>query len=317
LALDPKIAAYLQELRELGGPPLWEQPVRAVRLMTDSRADELFGAADPVAAVSDTTASGVPVRIYVPTATPEAPPTEGAVVYFHGGGWVIGSLRSHDRLCRTLAARTRVPLIAVDYRLAPEHPFPAAIEDAWAVTQWAARRYDRVIVAGDSAGGQLATSVALRARDAGLRLALQALVYPVTDHAFDTGSYREFTDPLSLNEATMRWFWDHYLSGGAAGETRDHSPLRAVELTGVAPALLITAGADPLRDEAEAYAERLRAAGVAVQLHRYEGMIHGFIRMAAIVDQAGEAIDQVADAVRRACGVDPPLAPVSHPAPVT
>jgi acetyl esterase len=133
-----------------------------------------------------------------------------------------------------------------------------------------------------------------------LVLALQALIYPVTDHSFDTDSYREFTDPASLNEAMMRWFWGHYLSGAAAGETQDHSPLRAVELGGVAPALVITAEADPLRDEAEVYAERLRAAGVAVELHRYPGMIHGFMRMAAIVAEAGQSIDQVADAVRRA-----------------
>lgn len=300
MALDPKIAAYLEEVRQLGGAPLWQTPVETARDTSDSGADELFGAADTVATVTDTTASGVPVRIYEPRAEPGSSPTSRTVVYFHGGGWVIGSLRSHDRLCRTLAARAGMPLIAVDYRLAPEHLFPAAIDDAWAVTEWAAQRYDRVAVAGDSAGGQLATSVALRARDAGLVLALQALVYPVTDHSFETDSYREFNDPASLNEATMRWFWDHYLSGGEVGETQDHSPLRAVNLAGVAPALLITAEADPLRDEAEAYAERLRAAGVAVQLHRYEGMIHGFIRMASIVGQAGEAIDEVATALRRA-----------------
>jgi acetyl esterase len=300
LALDPEIAAYLRGVRKLGGAALSETPVQTVRHATDSEADELFGSADPVASVSDTTASGVPVRIYEPDADPATPHTSGAVVYFHGGGWVIGSLKSHDRLCRTLAARAGVPLIAVDYRLAPEHPFPAAIEDAWAVTKWAAQRYDRVAVAGDSAGGQLATSVALRARDAGLVLVLQALVCPVTDHSFDTDSYRAFNDPASLDEAAMRWFWDQYLSGGAVGEPQDHSPLRALELAGVAPTLLITAEADPLRDEAEAYAERLRAAGVAVELHRYDGMIHGFIRMAAIVDQAGEAIDEVAAAVRRA-----------------
>lgn len=298
--LDPKLAAYLEQVRQLGSPPLWEMPIGTIRQMTDSAGDELFGAADPVAAVSDTTAYGVPVRIYEPDADPESPPTSRAVVYLHGGGWVIGSLRSHDRLCRTLAARAGMPLVAVDYRLAPEHPFPAAIEDAWAVTKWAAQRYERVAVAGDSAGGQLATSVALRARDAGLALTLQALIYPITDHSFDTDSYREFTDPASLDEATMRWFWDQYLPHDVVGETQDHSPLRAVELTGVAPALLITAEADPLRDEAEAYAERLRAAGVQVELHRYAGMTHGFIRMGAVVDQAGEGIDQVAEALRRA-----------------
>jgi acetyl esterase len=301
LALDPKIAAYLEEVRQLGGAPLWETPVAQVRETTDQGADELFGSADAVAQVSDTTASGVPVRIYTPNPDP-ASPTATAIVYFHGGGWVIGSIRSHDRFCRTLAARAGVPLIAVDYRLAPEHPFPAAIEDCWAVTEWVAERYERVAVAGDSAGGQLAASVALRARDAGLTIALQALIYPVTDHAFETESYKEFTDPASLDERQMRWFWDHYLSGDAAGPAQDHSPLRALDVAGVAPALVITAGADPLRDEAEAYARRLLAAGVAVELHRYEGMIHGFARMSSVIDQAGEAITEVADAVRRVGG---------------
>jgi acetyl esterase len=299
LALDPNIAAYLTEVRELDGSPLWETPIPTVRETTDRGADALFGPADSLAAVSDSTAVGVPVRIYEPDAEL---PAAGALVYLHGGGWVVGSLKSHDRLCRTLAARAGVPLIAVDYRLAPEHPFPAAIEDAWAVTSWAAERYEQVAVAGDSAGGQLATSVALRARDRGLVLALQALIYPVTDHSFNTDSYREFTDEASLNAQMMGWFWDHYLSGDKTGAatTQDHSPLRAVDLSGVAPALVITAEADPLRDEAEAYAEALRAAGVAVELHRYEGMVHGFIRMAAITDRAGEAIDEVASAVRRA-----------------
>ena len=301
MALDPKISAYLEGVRRLGGAPLWETPVAEAREAADQGADELFGVADAVAQVSDTDAGGVPVRIYAPHPD-AASPTATAIVYFHGGGWVIGSIRSHDRVCRTLAARAGVPLIAVDYRLAPEHPFPAAIEDAWAVTEWAVERYERVVVAGDSAGGQLAASVALRARDAGFALALQALIYPVTNHAFDTESYIKFTDPASLNEPQMRWFWDHYLSGDGSGETQDHSPLRALDVTGVAPALVITAEADPLRDEAEAYAQRLRDAGVAVDLHRYEGMIHGFVRMSSVIDQAGEAITEVAEAVRRVGG---------------
>jgi acetyl esterase len=296
LSLDPEIAAYLDGIRALGGPAIWEMSVQTTRAAMDMAADELFGPADPVAKVSDTTASGVPIRIYEPATSP----ADRVIVYLHGGGWVEGGLKSHDRFCQTLAARAGVPLIAADYRLAPEHPFPAAIEDAWAVTSWAAGRYDRLAVAGDSAGGQLAASVALRARDRGLVLALQALLYPVTDHSFDTDSYREFTDPASLNEEMMRWFWDQYLLGAGPGETQDHSPLRAVDLSGVAPALVITAEADPLRDEAEAYAERLRAAGVAVDLHRYPGMIHGFIRMPTVTDRAGEAIDEIAAAVRRA-----------------
>ena len=296
--LTDQASAFLAEVRAQQVPPIWEVPIAQARADLDRNADALFGEAPPVAAVTNETAAGVPVRIYRPT---EAP-TSGALVYLHGGGWVVGSLQSHDRLCRALAAHSGQTVVSADYRLAPEHPFPAAIEDAWSVTRWTAQRWDHVAVGGDSAGGQLAASVALRAHDAGLELRLQVLIYPVTNQAFDTASYAAFNDLGALTQAEMRWFWRTYLSGPTQTPAVDHSPLQAASFSGLAPALVITAECDPLRDEGDAYADRLRAAGVEVAHSRYAGMFHGFIRMPIRIDEASAAIAQVADAVRAACG---------------
>ena len=265
--------------------------------MADEGAATLFGEPDPVESVEESVADGVPVRIYRPAGAGPA-----AFIYFHGGGWVIGSLDSHDRLCRTLAARSGVTVVAVGYRLAPEHPYPAAVEDAWTATNWAAERFAPVVVGGDSAGGHLAAVVALRARDRGVPLALQVLLYPATNHAFDTLSYREHGTDTHLSEATLRWFWQQFLGDEQRGAEPEASPLRAPDLVGVAAALVLTAEWDPLRDEGEAYAQRLLDAGVPVTLTRYEGQIHGFIRMPAVLDAAASGIDQVADAVRDAVG---------------
>ena len=296
--LTDQASAFLAEVRAQRLPPIWEVPIAQARADLDRNADALFGEAPPVAAITDATAAGVPVRIYRPTETP----TGGALVYLHGGGWALGSLRSHDMLCRALAAHSGQTVISVDYRLAPEHPFPAAIDDAWSVTRWSAQRWDHVAVGGDSAGGQLAASVALRARDAGLELRLQVLIYPVTNHAFETASYAAFNDLGALTQAEMRWFWGTYLSGPDQTPAVDHSPLQATSFSGLAPALVITAECDPLRDEGDAYADRLRAAGVATVHSRYAGMFHGFIRLPARIDEASAAIAQVADALRTACG---------------
>jgi acetyl esterase len=296
--LTDQASAFLAEVRAQQVPPIWEVPIAQARADLDRNADALFGEAPPVAAVTNETAAGVPVRIYRPT---EAP-TSGALVYLHGGGWVVGSLQSHDRLCRALAAHSGQTVVSADYRLAPEHPFPAAIEDAWSVTRWTAQRWDHVAVGGDSAGGQLAASVALRAHDAGLELRLQVLIYPVTNQAFDTASYAAFNDLGALTQAEMRWFWRTYLSGPTQTPAVDHSPLQAASFSRLAPALVITAECDPLRDEGDAYADGLRAAGVETVHSRYPGMFHGFIRLPARIDEANAAIAQVADAVRAACG---------------
>ena len=302
LTLDPQAAAWLEQLGTLGVKSYDQLPVEEGRRVADEGAAALFGEPDPVDSVEDSVADGIPVRIYRPAGA-----GHGVFVYFHGGGWVIGSLESHDRLCRTLAARSEVTVVAVDYRLAPEHRYPAAVEDAWTATTWAAERFAPVVVGGDSAGGHLAAVVALRARDRGLRLALQVLLYPATNHAFDTTSYREHGTGTHLTEPTLRWFWSQFLGDEQRGAEPEASPLQAPDLTGVAPALVLTAECDPLRDEGEAYARRLLDAGVPATLTRYEGQIHGFIRMPAVLDAGGRGIDQVADAVRNAVGAAVPL----------
>ena len=193
-------------------------------------------------------------------------------------------------------------VILVDYRLAPEHPYPAAIEDAWTTTRWAAGRFPSVVVAGDSAGGQLATSIALRARDSGVDLALQILIYPVTDYPGSAAAYGTVGDETPLSGELMWWFWSQYLTDPSRAGEPDCSPMRAKDLRGLAPALILTAEYDPLAAEGEAYAARLREAGVDVTLHRYEGLIHGFIRMPAVLDRTVDALDEVAGAITAALG---------------
>lgn len=292
--LDPQAHAYLEKLVELDMPSYRELGVSEARRLLDEGSAALFGEPGAVHEVEDGDADGVPVRVYRhETETP-------ALVYFHGGGWVIGSLESHDRLCRTIAAESGCAVVSVDYRLAPEHPYPAAVEDAWTATAWAAGRFPRIAVGGDSAGGHLAALTALEARDRGVDLALQILAYPVIDFACDTGSYREHANVRNLTADAMRWFWEQFLPDAAEGATPEASPLRAASLSGVAPALVFVAEYDPLCDEGEAYAEALAAAGVPVEYRRYDGMIHGFMRMPAAIDRGRDAIDDVAAALRRA-----------------
>jgi acetyl esterase/lipase len=242
----------------------------------------------------------VPIRIYGAGGGGGRP----ALVYLHGGGWVVGSIESHDPGCRRLAARTPCVVVSVDYRLAPEHLFPAGLEDAWAATEWTAAHLaelgaDRVAVGGDSAGGNLAAVVALRARDRGLPLALQVLIYPVIDADLDSPGYREHGEGLNLTRAKMAWYWGRYLAG-ADGFAPEASPLRAADLAGVAPALVQTAEHDPLVHEGEAYAHALGAAGVPVTLTRYDGQIHGFVRLAALCPRGFDALDEVQAALAAA-----------------
>jgi acetyl esterase len=213
------------------------------------------------------------------TAIPTA--SGAALVYFHGGGWVLGSVITAHGVCAALAHESRYTVVSVDYRLAPEHPFPAAVEDAWAATTWVHKHGAELgapgplAVGGDSAGGNLAAVMALRARDRGLPLAFQLLVYPVMDADLDTTSYPENAQGYWLTRAGMAWFWDQYLPDGDRFHP-DASPLRAEDVSGTPPALVITAEYDPLRDEGEAYARRLEEAGVPVTLSRYDGLIHAF-----------------------------------------
>jgi acetyl esterase len=295
MSIDPQAKAYLEQQAGLGLPPTEQRTPAEARSIAEEGTAALFGPGEDVHAVEDFEVEGVPVRLYAPAGDETLP----IVVYLHGGGWVIGSLDTHDGLARALANRSGCRIAAVDYRLAPEHRFPAAVDDCWAVTRWAFGQTPRVAVAGDSAGGNLAAVMALRARDAGLRLAYQVLVYPVVDHRFDTASYAANANSYGLTLAGMRWYWDHYL-GGADGADPDASPLRAASLAGVAPALVVVCGLDPLRDEGVAYAARLRAAGVPAEVFEYEDMIHGFLRMSAVIDRSREAQDRVGLALRAA-----------------
>ncbi len=312
MPLDPQIQQVIDVMQSLNFPGLSALPVEQAR-----QAIAMMGGDRPeppaVADVTDRTIPGpdgdVPVRIYRPAgATPgEALPV---VVFFHGGGWVIGSIDTHDITARELANGSGAVVVSVEYRLAPEHRFPAAADDSWAATTWVAEHAaeigadgSRLAVAGDSAGGNLAAVVALHARDAGLPLRLQLLIYPATDASMGTVSIRDNGTGYFLTEADMDWFYGHYTATNDRSARPAHwrlSPMLAPDLSGVAPALVITAEFDPLRDEGEAYAEKLRAAGVEVTATRYDGMIHGFFGMTANVDRAREAMAQATTALAKA-----------------
>src|SRR5438132_527429 len=285
--LDPQAAAYLARVAGLGIPPTHELSPAEGRRVFEEGAAALFGPVEEVREVADREVAGVPTRIYDPAPGERLP----VLVYFHGGGWVIGSVDTHDGVCRALANRARCRVVSVGYRLAPEHPFPAAVDDCWAVTRWAFDQAPQVAVAGDSAGGCLAAVMALRARDAGLPLTFQVLVYPVLDHDFETSSYRANGEGFGLTRVGMRWYWDQYLAEGDRS-VPDASPLRAPNVSGVAPALVVVCGYDVLRDEGVAYFERLRQAGVPAKLSEYEGMPHGFIRQPAVIDRANDLLDE-------------------------
>jgi acetyl esterase len=252
-------------------------------------------------------AGPIPLRLYRGQGVAKDGP-QPALVFFHGGGWVIGDLESHDQVCRALANATPCIVVSVDYRLAPEHKFPAAAEDAIAATQWIATNAarlgidaGRLGVGGDSAGGNLAAVVALGARDRdGPRLAFQLLVYPAADMRMDWPSAERHAQQLPLTRAAMDWFIAHYLRSAADEADWRASPLRASSLKGLPPALIVTAGFDPLCDEGEAYAKALRAAGVPVVHQLFEGQIHGFLTMGRVVADSKRAIALGASALRQA-----------------
>jgi acetyl esterase len=246
--------------------------------------------------VGDHDADGVPARLYAPAGTSADSPL---LVYFHGGGWVQGSVATHDAGCRLLAHLSGVRVLSVDYRLAPEHPYPAAVQDAVTAYGWAARQAPRLAVGGDSAGGNLAAVVALAARDAPdlPDAVFQLLIYPVTDLAEKSDSYRTFTTGYVLTESGMDWFAGKYLPDGARRAEPQASPLRATDLSGLPPAYVATCVPDVLRDEGEAYAARLRAAGVPVATQRHD-QLHGFFNMTA-ARSSRAAVTQIAGALRQ------------------
>ena len=265
------------------------------------------GQPEPVFAIEDLDADGVPVRVYRPAPDPGLP----VFVVFHGGGWVIGSVAEFDVIARQLANAANAIVVSVDYRLAPEHPYPAPLDDCRRALAWAAAHAHefggdptRLAVGGDSAGGNLAAVCAQGARaEGGPALVLQVLVYPVCDCNFDTASYIANAEGYLLEREEMQWFFDCYTDGGRHDPADPSiSPRRAADLRGLAPALVVTAEYDPLRDEGEAYAAQLRAAGVAVETRRYDGMIHGFFGLSGAFAAGRDAIELVGTALQRAFG---------------
>ncbi|MCX2982171.1 alpha/beta hydrolase [Halieaceae bacterium IMCC14734] len=291
MSLDPELVPVLSLLEESGLPdPSVTTPEQFRAAMSAVPVEQ----PTPVGEVINTVAAGsIPVRIYRPDGEGPFP----VLVFYHGGGFVVCDLDTHDEICRQLCAGANVLVVSVQYRLAPEAPFPAPLEDCYAATCWAAENAEnyqglasQLLVAGDSAGANFAAAVSLMARDRGTpAISRQLLIYPVTDFNFETDSYKENAEGFFLTRAMMQWFWGHYLEHPEQGSDPLASPLRA-ELSGLPPAAVITAGFDPLRDEGQAYARALEAAGVDVQLRHFPGMIHGFVTMAGLT-QAAVAVD--------------------------
>jgi acetyl esterase len=311
MPIHPQAQAVIDALAKLGLPaPQAVSPAQA-RLNFKQSRSVFLPAPEPVASAQDYTVAGpggpIPVRLYRPMNS-QAGTRLPALLYFHGGGWVLGDIETHDPLCRLLANRSECAVLSVDYRLGPEHKFPAAVDDAIAVTRFVAANGSawgldgtRLAVGGDSAGGNLAAVIALTFRDAGgPPLRLQVMLYPATDFAMDTPSHSEFATGYMLTRERMQYFADCYLRGAQDVSDWRASPLRANDVSRLPPALIVTASHDPLRDEGKAYADRLRAAGVTATYRCYEGMIHGFMTMSGTVDLARVAIDETAAAVKKA-----------------
>ena len=323
MPVDPPIQGMLSLLESMQRPALAmgsvEDARRGFRMLTvDLRRPDTVV---EVGAVEDIEVPGparsLPARIYRPAADGDLP----TVVFFHGGGWVIGDIDTHDNQCRTLCAEVEAVVLSVGYRLAPEDPFPAAVEDCMAATRWAAEHVaelggdaDRIAVAGDSAGGNLAAVVAQQARDAGgPALAAQLLIYPGTEFETRYPSEEENGEGYFLTREDMIWFADHY-TGDADRTDPRLSPLRASDLSGLPPAVIATGEYDPLRDQGEAYAEALERAGVPVIKRRYDGLIHGFFDLGALSPTCAAAVSELCADLRGLLarrGADTAPAPVS------
>lgn len=305
--LDLEMQAILRLQKIAGTREPGSVSVQLARANTDRQA-AVVGGRLPIGDVVDRDIAGprgrIRIRIYTPT---DAAELSATLVFFHGGGWVVGSLDSHEPVCRFLAEQARVRVVAVDYRLAPEHRFPAAVEDCWAAYEWVCDNAalvgadpGQIAVGGDSAGGNLAASVALLGRDAGRSPAFQLLLYPGTDFLADGDSKRLFGSGFYLTTAMMDYYTDAYLSDDEEKLNPLASPLQADGLSGLCPAYVMTAGFDPLRDEGEAYAAALAAAGVKVTARRFEGMIHSFVNMVGVGRSAPAAMAEVAAALKNA-----------------
>ena len=305
VTLDPDAAAVFKAFQEAGRPPYETvSPAEARelylkgRVVTNPEPPELKSV-QPLAIPSP--AGSIPARVYTPVRLRESNGLAPCLVFFHGGGWVIGDLDSHDVVCRKLADEGQLIVISVDYRLAPEHKFPAAVDDAIAATNWIAVNAkqlgvdaSRLTVGGDSAGGNLAAVVAISARDGnGPAISGQVLIYPAIDFAMTHPSHSEPETSILLTHSVIKWFRDHYLNGAADVHDWRASPARANTLIGLPPAYVLTAGADPLRDEGDEYAHRLKEAGVAVTHRNFPGQFHGFFTMGKLLQQANVAAKEI------------------------
>jgi acetyl esterase len=308
MAVDYATKAMLEQFAGAGGKALHELTVEEARDLGKAFA-AMAGPAPTMGRVVDhqvpVAGGAIPVRVLVP---PQG--ARGVIVYLHGGGWVIGAIDEFETMARKLAERTSCAVVLVGYRLAPEHRYPTAVDDSYTALEWAAAHLEEiagrddvpVIVAGDSAGGNLAAVMALRARDRnGPKIALQVLIYPVTDADFDRPSYLDPENQLILTREAMVWFWDHYTPDPTRRVEPDASPLRAETLAGLPPAVVLTAEHDVLSDEGEAYAERLGEAGVPVEIKRHAGQTHGFFTFLQLPGSE-RGFQQVVKAVR-ACTI--------------
>ena len=306
--LDPRVQLALRLENLKGG--FEPAPVERVREQRRRDARAFAGRRIEVGRVEDRQIPGpagpIGARLYAPAGLAQPAPL---VVYYHGGGHVICDLDTHDQPCRFLAAQVPAPVLSIDYRLGPEHRFPAAVEDSLAAFEWARSHAaelgadpERIAVAGDSAGGNLAAAVAQLAAADGAGPAFQALIYPVTDYSSKRPSYETFAEGFFLTRAEMDWFRDNYFADPADRTDPRASPILAADVRGLAPAYVVTAGFDPLRDEGEAYARRLTEAGVACALRRESDLVHGFVNAVGLSQRAREAMSAVAEAIREGLG---------------
>ena len=303
MAVDDATSALLARLAEAGQPRIHQLPVPRAREAFAALAELLPPGPDLHTVSEDTVVADdgyrIPVRVYSATEHPR-----GAIAYFHGGGWVLGSAAQYDPTIRRLAASTNCVVVSADYRLAPEYPYPTAARDAWDVTNWTAASWPGLplIVAGDSAGGNLATVVGQRAaRESGPHIALQVLIYPITDHDLERVSYIDPANQLLLDRDSMIWFWNHYAPDPGVRDHPDASPLRGT-LSGSPPALVLIPEYDVLRDEGQAYAVALGGAGVPVQLNIFDGQMHGFVQFPGVLPAADTALGLVAERVTAVVG---------------
>ena len=310
--LTPRMAGVLDRIARARRKPFHAMSPAEARAAYAAGAEVLDLPRAPLPRVDALTLPGGdglrrPARLYAAVAPEDAGSRPSPVLlYFHGGGFVLGGLDTHDSLCRQLALRSGGAVLALDYRLAPEHPFPAAWDDAWAALQWLRVQgaqcgldTGRIAVGGDSAGGTLAAAMALRARDEHLPLAMQLLITPGTSDRADTGSRRLFAQGFLIDSATVEWFFDHAVPRAHRQDPR-FAPLEAQDLEGVCPALVLLAECDPVVDDGIAYADRLRMAGVAVDLEIYRGVTHDFMKMGRVLPEALQALDAAALALKGA-----------------